>query len=243
MSSTTLLLLTIGIVAWLTAAATAVRSVSRIWLRHWVEQRLSGSGVAALYLERPHNLLLAASTGVALTVFWAGMLLATSAPVSVLAVAGRALAYALLLLVAGQLVPRAVGRRWATQLIPVLLPPLQLLEMMLGPAVLVLVPANTPHLSPWLPISPCHWKPKSAALSPITSTIEARFLTSVILSWLIMGEGLLEAQPVRRRILECALAGENFFPAEPDQVLGQTRQRRYQIRAGEFLPSRLRQQR
>ena len=134
MSSTTLLLLTIGIVAWLTAAATAVRSVSRIWLRHWVEQRLSGSGVAALYLERPHNLLLAASTGVALTVFWAGMLLATSAPVSVLAVAGRALAYALLLLVAGQLVPRAVGRRWATQLIPVLLPPLQLLEMMLGPA-------------------------------------------------------------------------------------------------------------
>ena len=50
MTTTTLLFMTIGIVAWLTAAATAVRSVSRIWLRHWVEQQLSGSGAAALYL-------------------------------------------------------------------------------------------------------------------------------------------------------------------------------------------------
>jgi putative hemolysin len=52
MTITTLLMLTVGIVAWLTAAATAVRSVSRIWLRHWVEQQLSGSGAAALCLER-----------------------------------------------------------------------------------------------------------------------------------------------------------------------------------------------
>lgn len=134
MTTTTLLLLTVGIVAWLTAGATAVRSVSRIWLRHWAEQQLSGAGAAALYLERPHNLLLAASTGVALTVFWAGVILATSAGGSLVVLLGESLAYALVLLVFGQLIPRAIARRWATGLIPVLLPPLQLLELVLGPA-------------------------------------------------------------------------------------------------------------
>ena len=43
--------------------------------------------------------------------------------------------------------------------------------MMLGPATEELVPSTTPVLSPLLPISPCHWKPTSAALSPDTSTI------------------------------------------------------------------------
>ena len=134
MTTTTLLMITVGIVAWLTAAATAVRSVSRIWLRHWVEQQLSGSGAAALYLERPHGLLLAASTGVALTVFISGVILANSANGSILMVMVEGLVFALVLLVVGQIVPRAVARRWAPQLIPVLLPPLQALEMILNPA-------------------------------------------------------------------------------------------------------------
>lgn len=134
MTTTTLLMLTIGIVAWLTAAATAVRSVSRIWLRHWAEQQLSGSGAAALYLERPHGLLLAASTGVALTVFSSGVILANAARGSMLVLLAEGFVFALVLLVVGQLVPRAVARRWAPQLIPVLLPPLQALEMVLNPA-------------------------------------------------------------------------------------------------------------
>ena len=134
MTSTTLLLLTVGVVAWLTAAATAVRSVSRIWLRHWVEQQLSGSGAAALYLERPHGLLLTASTGVALTVFSSGVILANAAGGSTIMLLVEAVAFALVLLVAGQLVPRAIARRWPTALIPVLLPPLQVLEMILNPA-------------------------------------------------------------------------------------------------------------
>ena len=134
MTTTTLLMITVAIVAWLTAAATAVRSVSRIWLRHWVEQQLSGSGAAALYLERPHGLLLAASTGVALTVFISGVILANSADGSILMLLAEGLVFALVLLVVGQIVPRAVARRWAPQLIPVLLPPLQALEMILNPA-------------------------------------------------------------------------------------------------------------
>jgi putative hemolysin len=134
MTTTTLLMITVGIVAWLTAAATAVRSVSRIWLRHWVEQQLSGSGAAALYLEKPHGLLLAASTGVALTVFVAGVILANSAQGSIWMLLLESLIFALVLLVAGQLAPRAIAKRWAPQLIPVLLPPLQALEMILSPA-------------------------------------------------------------------------------------------------------------
>lgn len=134
MTSTTLLLITVGIVAWLTAAATAVRSVSRIWLRHWVEQQLSGSGAAALYLERPHGLLLAASTGVALTVFVSGVILANAADGSIPMLLLEGLIFALVLLVVGQLLPRAIARRWAAQLIPALLPPLQALEMVLNPA-------------------------------------------------------------------------------------------------------------
>lgn len=134
MTTTTLLFITVGIVAWLTAAATAVRSVSRIWLRHWVEQQLSGSGAAALYLEKPHGLLLAGSTGVALTVFVSGFILANSAQGSIPMLLLEGLVFALVLLVAGQLVPRAVAKRWAPQLIPILLPPLQLLEKILNPA-------------------------------------------------------------------------------------------------------------
>lgn len=134
MTTTTLLMITIGIVAWLTASATAVRSVSRIWLRHWVEQQLSGSGAAELYLEKPQGLLLAASTGVALTVFISGVILANSAQGSALMLIVEALVFGLVLLVVGQLIPRAVAKRWAPQLIPVLLPPLQALEMILSPA-------------------------------------------------------------------------------------------------------------
>jgi putative hemolysin len=134
MRTTTLLMITVGIVAWLTAAATAVRSVSRIWLRHWVEQQLSGSGAAALYLERPHGLLLAASTGVALTVFASGVILANSAGDSILMLVVEGLVFAVVLLIAGQLLPRAAARRWAPQLIPVLLPPLQAIAIVLGPA-------------------------------------------------------------------------------------------------------------
>jgi putative hemolysin len=133
MTTTTLLLLTVAIVAWLTAAATAVRTVSRIWLRHWVEQQLSGSGAAQLYLDRPHRLLLASATGVALTVFGAGVILTVSAQGSIAMLVAEGLAYSLMVLVFGQLIPRAVARRWATALIPVLLPPLQLVELLLRP--------------------------------------------------------------------------------------------------------------
>jgi len=138
MSHAGLLILTIVLVACLTAAATAVRSVSRIWLRHWVERRLRGAATAELYLERPQRLLLAATTGVAMTVFLAGTFIGTSVSGGPL-LRGRAIVlYALALLLAGQLVPRAVARRWAAFFIPLLLPVLRLVEFVFLP-ILVLV--------------------------------------------------------------------------------------------------------
>ena len=131
MSTLTLILLLSIAVAWLTAAATAVRSVSRIWLRHWAERQLHGGEVAELYLDRPQRLLLAAGTGIAAMVFALGALLG-------LREHGAALMQYLLiamlsLLVIGQLIPRAIARRWATPLVPLLMPALRILDWLFAP--------------------------------------------------------------------------------------------------------------
>ena len=136
MTMTTLLTISIVVVACLTAVATAVRSVSRIWLRHWVERRLSGAPTAELFLERPQQLILAATTAVALTVFLAGIFIGTHVG-GVLPRARVVVAYAFALLIFGQLMPRAVARRWPSVVIPPLLPILRALEFVLMPMLLL----------------------------------------------------------------------------------------------------------
>ena len=131
------LLVLLFIVAWLTAAGMAVRSVSRIWLRHWVERRLRGSGSAALYLERPQRLLLVAGAGIALAVFVAGMLLAVDSRGWWGRAAANVVVAALAVLLLGQLIPRALARRWAPRLVPVLLPVLRALAWLLAPLLAV----------------------------------------------------------------------------------------------------------
>lgn len=132
--STLLLLLALALVlvAWLTAAATAVRSVSRIWLRHWAERQLGGA-ITEAYLAQPQRLLLAAATTTALVVALAGTLLGMKNAARpwelIVEIALTALAFLLL----GQLIPRALARRWAPRLIPILLPPLHASEFVLGP--------------------------------------------------------------------------------------------------------------
>ncbi|HEX6534254.1 MAG TPA: hemolysin family protein [Gemmatimonadaceae bacterium] len=121
------------LVAWLTGAATAVRSVSRLWLRHWVEKRLSGSATAEAYLARPQRLVLAAGAGVAFVVALAGTLVGGAGAGDPWGVAIATVTLALALLVFGQLVPRAVARRWAARLIPVLIPPLHAAAFVLAP--------------------------------------------------------------------------------------------------------------
>jgi len=125
--------------------------VSRIWLRHWAEQRLRGAPSADLYLERPQRLLLAAATGVAVTVYVAGALIGSVGDVSLAVVARRLAVFALIVLVVGQLIPRAVARRWPTALLPVLLPLLRGVEIVLAPFVVVARRVTT-ILTPRVPV-------------------------------------------------------------------------------------------
>ncbi len=133
MTTTVLLVLSVIVIGWLTAASTAVRSVSRIWLRHWAEQGARGSVAIERYLERPQRLVLSAGTAVALASVLTGLTLGMAASGSFWRDSGRLLLAAVVLLVFGQLVPRAVGRRWAVSLLPYLMPALQLTDFVLGP--------------------------------------------------------------------------------------------------------------
>ena len=132
MSTTTLTLILALLVGCMTAAATSVRSVSWIWLRHWAERQIAGDMDQAVpALGRPHQYLLAAGTGIASVVFALGAVLAFREDRAELV---RELAIAAgLLLIVGQLIPRAIARRWATTLIPALMPLLKVLDALFGP--------------------------------------------------------------------------------------------------------------
>ncbi len=126
------LLFLVLLVAWLTAAATAVRTVSRIWLRHWVEHKLAGATASALFVARPSRLLLAAGTGIAALTMTIGVVAVGQSADGFRLMRTLALA-AVLLLVVGQSVPRAIARRWGMTLVPVLLPGLHLLGLVVAP--------------------------------------------------------------------------------------------------------------
>jgi putative hemolysin len=119
------------IVAWLTAAATAVRFVSRIWLRHWVEQKFPGAAAAELFLDRPQRWLFAAGTGIAATVFATGAVIGIRE--SPAGAVEELLAALVTLMIVGQLIPRAIARRWAAPLVPLLMPALRILAWLSAP--------------------------------------------------------------------------------------------------------------
>ena len=121
------------VIAWLSASSAAVRSVSRIWLRHWVEQRLRGEGEAGLRLDRPHRMLAASGAALALSVGILGATLGAEYAGSPSRLALLVVGWAAVLLVFGQTVPRAIGRHWAPSLAPILLPPVRVLERAIGP--------------------------------------------------------------------------------------------------------------
>jgi putative hemolysin len=121
------------IMAWLTAGSMAVRSVSRIWLRHWAERQLRGAAAAVAYLERPHRLLTGASAGTSLTLLLAGMAVGLAA--TGVAVAWAALVFAGIIVLAGQLIPRAIARRWPASVAPIVLPVLRVVDVVTRPIV------------------------------------------------------------------------------------------------------------
>ncbi len=125
------LIVVLVIVAWLTAAGMAVRTVSRIWLRHWAERQLRGAAAAVTYLERPHRLLTAANVGVSLALLVAGMLIGITG--RGMDIGWEALAFAGTVVVFGQVLPRAVARRWPAAVAPVSLPILRVTDLVTRP--------------------------------------------------------------------------------------------------------------
>lgn len=121
------------IVAVLTVGATAVRAVSRLWLRHWVERQGVGLGKMARHLERPTRLVHAAGTGATLVVFATGAMLTIIDAGEPWLLTRDALIFTVLLIGLGQLVPRAIGRRWAPQLVPSFVPALRVVDTLVSP--------------------------------------------------------------------------------------------------------------
>jgi putative hemolysin len=125
--------LAIGTLAILTLGATAVRAVSRLWLRHWIEHRAEGPGELARYLDRPMRLVHSAGTAAMLVVFATGSLIAMADGLRTWAFVRDVVLFLVGLLIIGQLLPRAVGRRWAPQLVPAVVPVLRLVDLALAP--------------------------------------------------------------------------------------------------------------
>jgi putative hemolysin len=134
MSRTSAIIIIMLVAAWFAAGATAVRSASRIWLRHWTERRLRGSGGSRVepLLDRPQRLLVTAGAVAAVLFFSTGLILG-AAPLTPAQWVLQGSVLLVSFLIFGQLVPRAAGRRWATTLVPVLIPPLRLLDLVVWP--------------------------------------------------------------------------------------------------------------
>ena len=134
-AATVLLILAIITVAALTAGGMAMRSVSRIWLRHWVEQQLRGSRAALVYLERPQRLIIAASATVALILVLSGELVASDHSVALEVLAIEMGIFAAAVVVVGQLLPRALARRFAPQVASLLSPLMEAAALIASPIV------------------------------------------------------------------------------------------------------------
>jgi putative hemolysin len=136
------------LIAVLTAGGMAMRSVSRIWLRHWVEQRLRGSAVAMAYLERPQRLIIASSAAVALLLVLSGELIAADHADDLEALTIRLAIFAALVIVFGQLLPRAVARRFAPAVASALSPLLEAAAMIASPIAAAGRLASRPFVRP-----------------------------------------------------------------------------------------------
>ena len=134
-SQTMLLALGLALVAALTAGGMAMRSVSRIWLRHWVERELRGARAALVYLERPQRLIIASSATVALVLVLCGELLAMDHGTDTTRLAWALAGFAALVVVFGQLVPRALARRFAPGVASALGPSLEGAAIVAAPVV------------------------------------------------------------------------------------------------------------
>ena len=132
-SELVLLAIALVLIAILTAGGMAMRSVSRIWLRHWVEQRLRGSAVALAYLERPQRLIIASNAVIALVLVLSGEYIAAGHASDVGKLSLRLAIFAALVVILGQLLPRAIARRFAPAVASALSPLMEVAAIVAAP--------------------------------------------------------------------------------------------------------------
>jgi putative hemolysin len=119
------LLVALVAVATITAGTTSLRSVGRMWLRRWIDQRLAGAGGDEEALDRQQRLLEAGTAATAWLVALAGVALALSSEARPGRLAIEALIFVIALVLVGQLLPRAIARGRASRLLPALMPVLR----------------------------------------------------------------------------------------------------------------------
>lgn len=111
-----LLLLALALVAGVNAALGGFSTASRIWLRHRADLGGLGRNVAQQFLEGPQRVTVAAGAAVAAAAFTTGALVADigvdAEAQSGWVVTLRVALWAMVFVLFGQLVPRAIGRRW-----------------------------------------------------------------------------------------------------------------------------------
>jgi putative hemolysin len=101
-----------------------------------VEKRLTGAGQAEVFLDRPQRLILSSAAALAMLDVLCGVLIGSAYPRPADATIAI-LVFALVVLVVGIAIPRAIARRWATALLPVLLPLLRALDIVVAPIRLI----------------------------------------------------------------------------------------------------------
>ncbi len=126
------MLVIVILVALLTLGATSVRAVGRVWMRHWVERKGSGD-ILSSYLEKPVRLIHAAGTAITLLVFTGGASIAMQENITSLQLIASTTLFLLLVVVVGQLLPRAIARRWSTKVFPASMPLLRFVDILVSP--------------------------------------------------------------------------------------------------------------
>ncbi len=118
-------------IALATAGSFALRTASRIWLRHLLESQPAGSVLADQYLSRPQRLHAAAGGATALAAFALGAAAATSG--GAVAAAAWLVGGFTVMCVLGVAVARGLARRFPTRVVPVTLPVLRAADVVVAP--------------------------------------------------------------------------------------------------------------
>jgi putative hemolysin len=140
------------LIAVVTAAGGALRAASRIRLRHYVERREPGWPLIEIFLEEPGRVIAVTAATASLLAFVLGASLAAAAP-DAMSLAAGFIGWSLLVILVGEVAPRAIARRWPLPVMTALLPVLGAARLLAGPLAAIASLAARDRLRPPAPVS------------------------------------------------------------------------------------------